>query len=147
MTIGIEHLTLSELKSFLQEQAEDAFPSLRDEEKLNELAEKWHNHAEFCICRNAETQLVGMIAFYANQPKSKVAYIPHVYVSPKYRRRGIFIGMLNLIEKAIIQDGFSKICLEVNNSNINAKETYLKYGFEIYKEASNESIYMTKHLI
>lgn len=143
MTIAIEQLSLPELKSFLREQAQDAFPSLRDEDKLNVLAEKWQSHAEFCTCR-LDNRLVGMIAFYANDSETGLAYIPHVYVSPFHRREGLFSKMLKLIEESITTRGFTKIKLEVDKNNLNAQAVYQKNGFSIIGETSLTSLYMTK---
>lgn len=143
MTIAIEQLSLPELKSFLREQAQDAFPSLRDEDKLNVLAEKWQSHAEFCTCR-LDNRLVGMVAFYANDSETGLAYIPHVYVSPFHRREGLFSKMLKLIEESITTRGFTKIKLEVDKNNLNAQAVYQKNGFSIIGETSLTSLYMTK---
>lgn len=143
MTIAIEQLSLPELKSFLREQAQDAFPSLKDEDKLNVLAEKWQSHAEFCTCR-LDNRLVGMIAFYANDSETGLAYIPHVYVSPFHRREGLFSKMLKLIEESITTRGFTKIKLEVDKNNLNAQAVYQKNGFSIIGETSLTSLYMTK---
>ena len=57
MNITIEQLQLPELKAFLREQADDAFPDLKDEHRLKKLAEKWHTYAEFCICRDENYRL------------------------------------------------------------------------------------------
>lgn len=130
MTIAIEQLSLPELKSFLREQAQDAFPLLRDEDKLNVLAEKWQSHAEFCTCR-LDNRLVGMVAFYANQPDVRVAYISHVYVSKDLRGRSLFSKMLRCIKNEIRPKGFTVIRLEVNANNYSAQEAYVRNGFRV----------------
>lgn len=145
MTIAIESLSLLELKAFLREQALDAFPALQDEGRLTMLAEKWHTHAEFCTCRD-EGILVGMIAFYANQPECGVAYIPHVYVSPGFRRQGAFRQMLQTVESNIEKKGFKEVKLEVQNENTRAQKAYLKYGFSVLSTSDDNSIYMNKLL-
>lgn len=142
MNISIEHLQLSELVKFLREQANDAFPGLKDEKRLNMLAEKWHKYAEFCTCRNETGQLVGMIAFYANQPSEGVVYIPHIYVSCEYRGRKVFTSMLRVIEKYVKDSEFRFIRLEVQKSNKNAQKAYSHYGFSYLGAASEESLYM-----
>ena len=146
MTIAIEHLSLKELKSFLREQALDTFPALKDEHRLTMLAEKWHSHAEFCTCRNDNGQLVGIIAFYANQPKTGIAYIPHVYVSREFRGKGLFPTMLQTIISHISPKGYNIIKLEVAKDNIRAQKAYLKQGFRTGAEAGEQSIFMTKNL-
>ncbi len=145
MTIAIEQLSLPELKSFLHEQAQDTFQDLRDEARLNLLAEKWHANAEFCTCRN-EGRLVGMVAFYANQPESGTAYLPHVYVSPVFRGKGAFKRMLQIIEFNIEKKGFKEIKLEVHEENIRAQQVYLKYGFAKLYKINDNSVYMSKIL-
>ena len=117
MNITIEQLQLPELKAFLREQADDAFPDLKDEHRLKKLAEKWHTYAEFCICRDENYRLVGMIAFYANNPKEKMIFLPHVYVSSAYRRHGLFSKILAMIEQIGQKRGYNSIRLEVNKGN------------------------------
>ena len=116
MTIAIEPLSLSELKSFLREQAQDAFPTLKDEENLNLLATKWHSHAEFCTCR-FDNRLVGMVAFYANQPEKGIVYLPHVYVRSKCRGQRIMTSLLHKIEEYTKGKGFIAFRLEVQKNN------------------------------
>lgn len=141
MNVFIEHLQLSELLISLREQADDAFPDLKDEERLKMLAEKWHKNAEFCTCRN-DNSLIGMIVYYANKPEAGVAYIPHVYVSKKYRRQGLFSLMLNKVKVFVKSKGFVAICLEVNSNNTGAQQAYIRNGFTFGKKASERSIFM-----
>lgn len=142
MKYTIEHLSYEELSAFLKEQAEDAFPDLRDEHRLNMLAEKWSTNAEICTCRDEGNILIGMIAFYANRPDDLIAYISHVYVCDKYRGQKIFTSMLNLVEAYVKEKGFHFFRLEVNCCNENAKKAYFNYGFSIVGKASDDSYYM-----
>lgn len=146
MTIAIESLSLLELKAFLREQALDVFPALQDENRLTMLAEKWHTHAEFCTCRDESHMLVGMIAFYANEPESKEAFIPHVYVSPRHRRQGLFTLMLEKVMSVAQDRRFERIKLEVQKSNYRAQQSYLKNGFQFTASdsADHDSIFMNK---
>jgi len=145
MTITIEQLQLDELKVFLHKQADDAFPDLKDELRLNMLAKKWHEYAEFCTCRDDANKLVGIIAFYANNPETGVAFIPHVYVNRELRGKDIFSLMLQEITSHIRPIGFNEIKLEVANDNIRAQKAYLKQGFEKCGESNRKSIYMIKN--
>ena len=146
MNITIEYLQLPELIAFLREQADDTFPSLKDESRLNLLAEKWHTHAEFCTCRDEKGRLIGMIAFYANQPDSEVAYIPHVYVASQFRCKGIFKKMLHVVEYRIRVRGYHIIKLEVQNDNNIALLSYERIGFSMSGIASTKSAFLTKSL-
>lgn len=146
MTFQIERLGLGELITFLRLQAEDAFPNLKDEERLQMLAEKWSNNAECATCRNDEGQLVGMIAFYANGKGVDFAYIPHVYVSPMYRRKGLFSNMLGFVVRHIKDKGFHEIRLEVDKQNKRAQHCYQCNGFDIMssQDSNLRSFYMSK---
>ena len=144
MNITIEQLQLPELEAFLREQADDAFPSLKDEQRLHALAEKWHTYAEFCTCRDANGQLVGMIAFYANNPAEKMIYLPHVYVSSKIRKKGLFSKMLAMVEQIGQERGYNRIRLEVDKGNEVAISCYKKRGFEI-NCIKEQSYYLEKH--
>lgn len=145
ITSKIESISLEELLIYMRFQANEAFPSLKDKTKLLAFATKLHENAEFCLCRD-EGKLVGMIAYYANGQGVDFAYIPHVYVSPNYRKIGLFSRMLNTIEEYVIKKGFSEIRLEVENDNWGAQSAYLKNGFLQKKIASPKSIYMVKSL-
>lgn len=148
MEIIIEHLQLPELVAFLQIQADDAFPSLKDEIRLKTLAEKWRKYAEFCVCRDDDGQLIGMIAFYANNSVSKKAYITHVYISRDFRRNGVFKNMFFMVKDFVKSKGFDIIRLEVQNSNIGAVKTYQKAGFVFFDDDTGDvnSQYMQLHL-
>ena len=146
MIFQIERIDFEELCAFLRLQAEDSFPDLKDEKRLKMLAEKWSTNAECSTCRNDEGQLVGMIAFYANGQGADFAYIPHVYVSSKYRKRGLFSQMFSIAEEYIRTKGYSKIKLEVHNHNTEAIRAYLNHSFMEYGEASDKSRYMIKQL-
>lgn len=143
---AIGHIALDELVFFLREQAQDSFPSLRDENYLETLAEKWSQNAKFCVCRKSDNTPVGMIAFYANQLETGTAYIPHVYVRPEFRNHGLFSSMFNLVSQYVKDHGFTNIRLEVAKENERARRAYLKSGFREECHASKESVYLTKSL-
>lgn len=142
MIISIEQLELDELRSFLRKQADDAFPDLKDEERLNTLAEKWSNNAEFCTCRDSEAGLAGMITFYANRPEEAFVYIPHVYVNPEYRGRRIFSNMLHYTEEYVKNRGYRFMRLEVQKNNERAQKAYLNYGFLFIGTGTDNSFFM-----
>lgn len=144
MNIAIEQLQLDELKAFLREQAEDAFPDLKDEQRLNMLAEKWIANAEFCTCRDSEGSLIGMVAFYANGEGSDFAYIPHVYVSPNFRGKGVFKQMFQMVENNVRAKGFQEIRLEAHNDNHAALKSYERVGFARYGAVGGDSVFLKK---
>lgn len=142
MTFKIERLKLEELRAFLRKQADDAFPDLKDEVRLNMLAEKWAVNAEVCTCRDDNGSLIGMIAFYANRPENAVAYVPHVYVNSEYRGKNLFSSMLQLVEDYVKEKGFRIIQLEVRKNNEKAQRAYFHNGFRLIGEGSEDSYYL-----
>lgn len=145
MIFQIEQLGLEEMSVFLRMQAEDSFPDLKDEDRLKMLAEKWSNNAECSTCRDDNGNLIGMIAFYANGKGVDFAYIPHLYVSPMYRRKGVFSKMLEFVERYITEKGFHEIRLEVAKHNNRAQHSYQCNGFDIMPSLNTgHSFYMSK---
>ena len=147
MTFQIEKVDSDELRAFLRLQAEDSFPDLKDEDRLKMLAEKWANNAECATCRDNDGNWVGMIAFYANGQGADFAYIPHVYVLPEYRKKGLFTLMLDIVAKHVRAKGYTEIRLEVEKGNRIAQKTYLKNGFFMVGLASARSMFMQKKLM
>lgn len=143
ITCQIEPISIDELQDYMHRQADDVFPSLKNEEHLLAFAQKLHTYADFCLCRH-DGQLVAMIAFYANGQGAKFAYISHVYVSPGYRQQGLFSRMLNTMISYVIAKGFSEIRLEVDKKNKVALQTYLRNGFNIGDVADTHSVYMMR---
>ncbi len=146
MTFQIERIDYEELCVYLRLQAEDSFPDLKDVDRLKMLAKKWSTNAEFSTCRDDDGRLVGMIAFYANGQSAEFAYIPHVYVSPQYRKEGLFTIMLEKVEDYVRAKGYSQIKLEVAKDNTIAKFAYLERGFIADKTASRNTNYMIKKI-
>ena len=145
ITSKIEAIAYDELLAYLRYQANDFFPSLKDEEWLFAFSTKLYNLAEFCFCRD-NGRLVGMMAFYANGQGADFAYITHVYVSPMFRRKGIFSKMLEIVVRHIKEKGFHEIRLEVDKQNKRAQLCYQCNGFEIMPSQDSDlpSFYMSK---
>ena len=146
MKIAIEQLELKELQAFLREQADDAFPDLMDEKRLAMLSQKWCSYAKFCTCRdNNEGRLVGMIAFYANQPDVGIAYIPHVYICRKLRGKGLFAEMMSKVKTYLYEIKYNEVMLEVKTNNLIAQRAYSKEGFRPVPDnlGGAESIHMS----
>lgn len=145
ITCQLEQISLEELTAYMRFQADEAFPSLKDENKLHAFASKLHDNADFCISRD-EGMLVGMIAYYANGQGADFAYIPHVYVSPEYRKMKLFATMLNRVELDVRQKGFTEIRLEVSKDNTIAQSAYSRNGFLPIEIENSDSIFMSKRL-
>lgn len=111
---------------------------------LEERVRKLLDNAAFVTARNEQGYLVGIIAYYMNQPP--LCYLTHASTVAEYRRQGIATKMLERLEKETIMRGFSLLKLEVHKENAPALNTYLKFGFHISYESPNKNWYMEKNI-
>ncbi len=128
ITCKIESIEYDEFLAYMRSQADDGFPTFKNEEWVQTFATKLHTHAYFCFCRDCG-KLVGMIAFYANGQGADFAYIPHVHVSSLYRRMGLFTKMLLEVENTCRRKSFNEIRLEVRDVRKDAIKAYMKNYF------------------
>ena len=133
----------AELLRYMHYQVTDAFPHLRGDQRTKVFTDKLYAHADFCFCRD-EGQLVGMIAYYANGEGADFAYLVQIYVSPDYRRMGLFSRMLDLISQDARSKGFHEMRLEVYKYNAEAQCCYKHNGFRAMDIAKPETLYMNK---
>ena len=145
ISCAIEPVEYDELLAYMSFQAIEAFPTLRSEETLLNFVNKLFENAEFCICRN-DGVLVGMLAFYANGRGADFAYLSHGYVSPEFRKMGLFTRMVFTVADYVKPKGFSLIRLEVRDDNLIAYNAYKRIGFIDEGRASNDSHYMNYRL-
>lgn len=142
--IAIEKIHYEELMASLRKQAEDTFPSLKDESRQVLLSKKWITNAEFCTYRDKEGHLAGMIVFYANNLQDGIIFLPHVYVSPFCRGKGVFSELLKKICSYGSDHGFKRIRLEVESNNNVAVCSYRRTGFHQISPISASRILMEK---
>lgn len=140
-----EIVSLSELEviEFFNKTISD-FPSFREEEFRIKYARKLSTNASFVVMRNIKGDIVAMIAAYINKPP--LCYISHVSVLDEYKRNSLFSRMLAFLEKVAKHNNCSLIKLEVKENNAPAIAAYNKNGFVVDGIASDNSVYMKKHL-
>ena len=143
MTCLIEKPDYAELLDYMHFQIADAFPALRGEERTKTFTDKVYAHADFCLCRD-DDHIVGMIAFYANGEGADFAYLAQVYVSPDYRRKGLFTHMLDFVVRDVLRKGFHEIRLEVYKNDKVAQLCYENNGFVTMQTAQRDTLYMRK---
>lgn len=145
ITCQIERPDYEELLDFVRFQINEAFPLLRGEARIKAFTDKLYSHAEFCFCRD-EGQVVGMIAYYANGRGANFAYLAQGYVSPSYRKAGLYTRMLNIVTNDVKNKGFHEIRLEVANQNDISKHCHLRNGFKLlyYNILHTQSYIMSK---
>lgn len=120
------------------------FPDYKDERYRSARALKLSKLARFVIAKNAEGEVVGMIAFYMTD--GKICYITHVSVLVPYKRQGIFKTMYFLVERMAREQGYSLVKLEVRKNNKLAINGYLKQGFIFNGDSDRDNVYMCKTL-
>ncbi|MFL0352399.1 GNAT family N-acetyltransferase [Xanthomarina sp. GH4-25] len=92
-----------------------------------------------------ENQLIGFIAFYANNFETKVAYLTMLAVNKDFRSKNIGKFLLDMTTSYLIDRGFKKFGLETLTENERAKKFYLENGF-LVKEKKGRFIYMEKDI-
>ncbi|MDU5108317.1 GNAT family N-acetyltransferase [Clostridium sp.] len=120
-------------------------PNLSDRDfKVEDLIKKLDEKAMTYVVEDRD--VVGFISFYANDDVKKVAYLTLLAVLPEYQNRRIGKLLLDIFIKIAKERKMEKLCLEVHNDNIKAKDFYGKNGFNFYQNASEKSIYMIREL-
>lgn len=93
-------------------------------------ADKLTRHAERCEAW-ADGQLVGVIALYCNDTKTRQAYISHVSTLPAWQGQGIAKALLNCACDHARTVGMTHIQLEVATDNHAAIQLYQQQGFTV----------------
>ncbi|MBN9547263.1 MAG: GNAT family N-acetyltransferase [Alphaproteobacteria bacterium] len=84
-------------------------------------------------------ELVGLVAAYCNDVKSRVAFITSVSVLFRWQGKGIASQLVSRCTDHANSLGFSRIELEVGQMNAGAIALYNKHGFVIGKENGGAS--------
>ncbi|ARV63153.1 GNAT family N-acetyltransferase [Nostocales cyanobacterium HT-58-2] len=64
-------------------------------------------------------------------------YLSNLAVHPKYRRQGAASGLLTACEKVALSWGFQDLYLHVLENNHQARQLYLKLGYQVHKVESH----------
>lgn len=91
---------------------------------------------------------IGMIAFYANDPERKIAYITKTFVSPNYYGTGLADELIRRAFNVCINRGFENIAVRVLKNNSAAIGYYLRNGFifsNTESELKDNYLYMIKN--
>ena len=87
----------------------------------------------------------------------EIGYICNLYVKPKYRHNGIGTALVNCAKEYAKENGFSKICLGVEESELRNVKLYNALGFTnkikvtntdmIFKDADGNPLRVNEYLI
>jgi ribosomal protein S18 acetylase RimI-like enzyme len=108
-------------------------PALADPALAAAYAEKICRHA-YLITRREQGRLVGAAAFYANDLKTRRAFITMVAVDPAWRGRGIAFDLISRSLDQLAELSFTSVSLKVMKSNGAAFALYRRCGFEVVGE-------------
>jgi ribosomal protein S18 acetylase RimI-like enzyme len=108
-------------------------PPLSHKVKLCDYAQKLYEKAETFEAWH-EQELVGVIAAYFNDNKSKKGFITNVSVLENYKNKGIANQLVAMIKEFAQNNDFATIVLEVDSQNVNAIALYKKHQFELEYE-------------
>ena len=103
---------------------------------FDEYASKLSLYADNYVIYSDGGDLVGYIAFYANDMTTKTAYISQLVVNPRAQRSGIGKRLVEICFSIATNRGMEAVRLEVRNDNVNAIKFYEKVGFS--QESINE---------
>ena len=130
--------SIYELRNIIKEV--DAFEC--DYSNNNELIEKLFIASDFFVARNKN--ILGYYSIYANNTKSKEAFISLIAVDKRYRRKSV--GK-RLLEHSIDYARYKKmesIRLEVQSNNEGAISFYKNNGFAYIHDKNDESFFMER---
>lgn len=121
----------------LKECSDSFSPPLKSYVKLEEYSLKISKHAvTFEAWDN--NLLVGLIAVYFNNFKTKTGYITNVSVTSEYFGQGIAKKLLGRVMDHGRSLGFFRVKLEVNSDNISALKLYSENKFSVIGQDSRK---------
>lgn len=85
----------------------------------------------------SQGRLMGFIAYYANDPEQRFAFINMLCVAPEARRSGLGKLLVGWCRQITLIKGFPELRLEVHDENDPALKLYGKLGFEDLSAASS----------
>jgi ribosomal-protein-alanine N-acetyltransferase len=107
-------------------------------------AEKLAKHAIVYVIKNRD--ILGFIAFYANNRETNIAYITQLAIKPTEQSRGFGKLLLDKCIEVSKNFGMLTLKLEVYLNNNVAIHFYERNGFKISGKATQDSMYMIKEL-
>lgn len=143
MGIGLKHfppnsINHQNLVDFLREIDHDFVTPLSARVDLFEYAEKLRKNANFYIAYNlGSDNILGFIAFYANDKRKERAFVPIMGVANSLRGKGIGGRLIKMTLCHLKSDGFEKVAMEPWE-NGPARPLYERNGFKFVNKLSEE---------
>ncbi len=135
----IKSAAIENIEEHLEKTKNNFVPLLDTTVNINKYSCKLFKYSQTFEAWNNE-ELIGLIAAYVNDYKTKIVYISNVSVLLEYSGRNIAKKLLeNCIEFSKYQQ-FKEIRLEVNKENLRAIRFYEKNNFMKISENNNSII-------
>ena len=103
-------------------------------------------HNAIVVEATVNHKAAGLVAFYANDFQTKLAYISQIAVLPDMQRKGVGECLLKKCEEYCKAVGMKALRLEVKTDNQKAIAFYSKQGFLYECKASINSNYLIKEI-
>ena len=81
---------------------------------------------------------IGWLGINGLLSEDKVAYIKMIGLLPQYQSKGVGAYVINYSLKNLKSRGFAAVALYTNQSNYRAKNCYMKCGFKVSEELTEE---------
>lgn len=104
---------------------------------VEEYAQKLSENAHFILCKENDV-IVGFTAYYVNF-EGRFVYIPQIWVSDLFQRKGIGTSMVDEIIKKVPTE-IEFIRLEVRKSNQKAYSFYKKNLYQLIKTENGKCL-------
>ncbi len=109
---------------------------MHDEKKLREFADKYSQNAIVFVAEENK-DVLGFIAFYANDLVSHSAFISSIVIKKQYQSKGIGSQLLDKAEEYVRLNNMTSMALEVDKMNEKAIKLYMKKGYVFVDEQTN----------
>lgn len=138
---NLNFISSEELFEFLLLLNNDFSQKLSEKFDLSEYSVKLIKNAVI-YSSHYNNQLVGLIAFYANDPNKNNAYLSLLGVTKQYRKMGMASNLFYMSYEYLKNKNFNQIQLEVYKDNVVARDFYGKHNFKVIKEIDSGSLLM-----
>lgn len=137
-----ETATRDDIQAHLEECDTDFSPNLSLKVNIHEYSTKIRTRAKTFEAWSGKA-LVGLVAAYMNDSRTRAAFITSVSVAKDFMGRGIASALLDRCLEKSRQEGMKTIRLEVGLKSPEAIQLYKNFGFsEIAREGETVSMQM-----
>lgn len=98
-----------------------------------------NNDSEIFIAENSDNEIIGFVQLYSlfsSTRMKKLWLLNDLFVDPKYRGKGVSVGLIDKAKELVIKTKACGMFLETEKTNIIGNNLYPKTGFK-QNEGSN----------